>query len=190
MMLWLAAVVYAGCPDEVVINEEIQALEEELAALQIQTDMLRAQRVAVEGRPIPWPEGIEARDHEAHAAALLGELTASSPHPVEVVGMECLEWPCIAVLAGVGTDQVDENGRQMNGIRFVDNELSAINTHSGVMHEGLSLDKDDPIVSAIAYLGDRPWKDGEYERIAYRIERLQEVEAERFTQVSAELRGD
>ncbi|MFT4977693.1 MAG: hypothetical protein ACI8S6_003600 [Myxococcota bacterium] len=90
----------AGCPEAAVLSAEIVEMEDELAMLQLERDVLRAQRVSVEGEPILWADDAEAAVREEAFRSELDLLADELDVSAGVAVMDCTESPCIALLAG------------------------------------------------------------------------------------------
>lgn len=76
-------------------DPEKAALQEKVAALELQLAMARGQLNVLEGTPQPWPddlpEGLRPSGFEATAAAIAAELPG-----VTLAQIDCEEYPCIA----------------------------------------------------------------------------------------------
>lgn len=75
----------------------ILALEDELAGLRLERDMQNGALEALEGSPQEWPENVPAAFQEAGMADRLDALATANPQ-LEVVGLDCEEYPCLAIV--------------------------------------------------------------------------------------------
>ncbi len=75
--------------------EQILSLQGEVELLR---GMLRGQELAATGEAIPWPEDRPERFRQAGYRAALEEAIDSCAPPVELVGLDCDEPPCVALL--------------------------------------------------------------------------------------------
>ena len=72
-----------------------EALEAEVAMLQ---GLLAGYEEQVNGLPIPWPDDAPDKFREAGFGSSLRQAIADCAPPVDLVGLECDETPCIAML--------------------------------------------------------------------------------------------
>lgn len=78
-------------------TERIRALEEQVARLELENQVARGRLVGLEGKPLDWPADLPAAFRPDAFEAALRAAAAKVPG-AEVVGLDCEEFPCIAVL--------------------------------------------------------------------------------------------
>ncbi len=83
----------------------IDALEREIAALELERDLQAGALVQVEGQPQPWPEGLHPAYAEPAFTRTVQAALAADPE-LELLGVDCAEYPCIALVRSFG----DEGG--------------------------------------------------------------------------------
>lgn len=77
--------------------DTITALEEELAALKLERDLQAGALEALEGTPHPFPDNLPADFQEAGLTSHLESLVGSRDD-LSLVGVDCEEYPCMAIL--------------------------------------------------------------------------------------------
>lgn len=89
----------------------ILALQDELAALQLERDMQQGALEALEGRPQDFPEDLPEAFTEAGVRSRVDALVNANEN-IELVGIDCDEFPCMAIVR----DHSGEDG-WMRGIQ-------------------------------------------------------------------------
>jgi hypothetical protein len=79
----------------------IAALEDEVATLRLESDLQRGALEQSEGVPQDWPQGVAEPLREPGFRKALGQVLAEHPS-VELLGVDCEEYPCIALLQSSG----------------------------------------------------------------------------------------
>lgn len=79
----------------------IAALEDEVATLRLESDLQRGALEQSEGVPQDWPSGVAEAMREPGFRDALGQVLAERPG-VELLGVDCEEYPCIALLQSPG----------------------------------------------------------------------------------------
>lgn len=90
------------------VDDQLGALEEEVARLRFENTVVKGQLSAHMGEPIPWPEHVSAAvspgGFEERLAAAVAEVEG-----LELTELRCEEYPCMAVITGVG-DEAELHG--------------------------------------------------------------------------------
>ena len=88
-----------GAPQTVAeLEAEVEALRRHVAALELERDLQEGALKAMEGEPQPWPEdGVAEAFAEPGFTSRLEELVSGNPD-LELLGVDCEEFPCMAVL--------------------------------------------------------------------------------------------
>ena len=85
------------------LTAELDAIHAELATERFAGELIRGRLEAVEGVPSEWPEQVpDALQPERFVTELVAPLAALPD--VEVAGVDCTEYPCIAALRYTGDD--------------------------------------------------------------------------------------
>jgi hypothetical protein len=183
--LLLLPALAADCPSAAPLEAEIADLERALAATQLQTDILRAQRIDAEGEATPWPEGIPAAYREEAVAAHISEVIARAPVAVSLAGLDCSEWPCVALLYGPHSPD--------NGVHWAAEELKEAYPHARRAHGGLLLPSEDApgpnILYTHVYLPERDPDRQELDRITHRFEVLRKNSQEEAAAIIDRIRS-
>ena len=84
----------ASAPD---LEAELAALREEVAALRLERDLQSGALKAMAGEPQDWPESVPEAFREAAFSEGIRDLVASRP-ALELIGVDCEEFPCLAIV--------------------------------------------------------------------------------------------
>lgn len=87
------------CPEAQPHVDELERIRLEIAVARARVATLQAERTAIAGDPIDWPDDIPADLGPDRAEALLD--AAAQAADVDILGIECEEFPCVAVISRV-----------------------------------------------------------------------------------------
>ncbi len=90
----------ATCPEEPKLFDDLSALQEAVAAKSEQLDVARAQEELTTGKALEWPTNLPEGFDEQSLERLL--LDVADEHGGELIGVDCGEYPCVAVIGWNG----------------------------------------------------------------------------------------
>ena len=102
------------CPTEITAFHQLRALQNTLQENRQALAIAQAQEELATGKPLEWPTDLPEGFDEASIEAVLEDIALA--HDGTVLGIDCGEYPCVAVLAWRGT-HFEEKGAAHDEVR-------------------------------------------------------------------------